>query len=145
MEFPLCPRSRQHGLLFDQVGDETIIFDEERQEVHSLNRMASIIWRHIDGTHTIPQLAAILGRELGIEANDSIVEHALDKLASVHLLEGDSEESSRSLSRRAVMRRVAAAGVAAVGLPAVLTIMAPTSAMAASGDTTPPPDSGLDG
>ena len=38
---PLHPKSRQTGLLIDHVGDETIVYDEERQEAHSLNRSAS--------------------------------------------------------------------------------------------------------
>ena len=65
--------------------------------------------------------------------------YALDKLARVHLLEGDARsELERPATRRDAVKRVAAVGVAAVGLPAVLTMTAPTPAMAASGDTVPP-------
>jgi hypothetical protein len=135
----MYPRARQHGLLVDRVGDETIVFDEERKEAHSLNRMASIVWQQSDGKHSLSQIAAVLTRELQVEANETIVLYALDKLASVHLLEGmDATERDRSPTRRDVMKRVAAVGIAAVGLPAVLTMTAPTPAMAASGDTLPP-------
>ena len=135
----MYPRARQHGLLVDRVGEETIVFDEERKEAHSLNRMASIVWQHSDGAHSLSQIASVLTRELQVEANESIVLYALDKLASVHLLEGDdATELGRPTTRRQVMKRVAAVGVAAVGLPAVLTMAAPTPAMAASGDTLPP-------
>ncbi len=135
----MYPRARQHGLLVDRVGDETIVFDEERKEAHSLNRMASIVWQHSDGSHSLSQIAAVLTRELQVEANEAIVLYALDKLASVHLLEGiDTTELERPTTRRDAMKRVAAVGVAAVGLPAVLTMTAPTPAMAASGDAVPP-------
>lgn len=126
------PKARVDGLLTEQVGDETIVFDGERQEAHSLNRSASIVWRHSDGTHTVPQLAGVLGQELGIEANESLVEYALDRLAGARLLEANS------ITRRDAMRRISFAGAAAVALPVVLSIIAPTPAMAASGPNLPP-------
>lgn len=135
------PQARRRGLLVDQVGHETIIFDEEWKEAHSLNRMASVVWRHCDGKHAVPELAALLGKELGIEANDSIVRYALDMLASAHLLQ---DEAEAQLTRRAAMKRVAAAGVAAAALPTVITLVTPTPAMAESGGITPPPVPGED-
>ena len=135
----MYPRARKRGLLVDRVGDETIVFDEERKEAHSLNRMASVVWQQSDGAHSLSQIAAELTKALGVEANEAIVLYALDKLASVHLLEDDAgPEHERPTNRRDAVKRVAAAGVAAVGLPSVLTITAPTPAMAASGDIVPP-------
>jgi hypothetical protein len=121
------PKARQDELLVEHVKDETVIYDGQRQEAHSLNRAASIVWQNSDGTRTIPQLAAVLGSEMGIEANEGIVEYALDRLASAHLLE------DTSVSRRDLVRRMTFAGAAVVGLPVVLSIIAPTDAMAASG------------
>jgi hypothetical protein len=114
-------------ILREHVKDETVIYDGQRQEAHSLNRAASIVWQNSDGTRTIPQLAAVLGSEMGIEPNEGIVEYALDRLASAHLLE------DTSVSRRDLVRRMTFAGAAVVGLPVVLSIIAPTDAMAASG------------
>ena len=134
----MYPRARQHGLLVDRVGDETIVFDEERKEAHSLNRMASVVWQHSDGAHSLSQIAAELTKALRVETNEAIVLYALDKLASAHLLVADAgTELERPTTRRDAVKRVAAVGVAAVGLPAVLTMTAPTAAMAASGDTLP--------
>lgn len=124
---PIHPKARHDDLLVEQVRDETVVYDGQRQEAHSLNRAASIVWQNSDGTRTIPQLAAVLGKEMGIEPNESIVEYALDRLASAHLLE------DTSVSRRDLVRRMTFAGAAAVGLPVVLSIVAPTDAMAASG------------
>ena len=135
----MYPRARQHGLIVDRVGDEIIVFDEERKEAHSLNRMASIVWQHSDGAHSLSQIAEVLTRELHVDASEAIVLYALDKLASVHLLEGDAGTTlERPPTRRDAMKRVAAAGVAAVGLATVLSMTVPTPAMAASGDTAPP-------
>jgi hypothetical protein len=122
-----CPKARRNHLVVEKVGDETILYDEDRQLAHSLNRSASIVWQNSDGEHSVPQLAQLVGAELGIEPNDSIVEYALDKLASANLLDDSS------VSRRDVVRRMTFAGAAALALPVVLSVVAPTEAMAASG------------
>lgn len=129
---PLQPKSRQTGLLIDHVGDETIVYDEERQEAHSLNRAASIVWEASDGRRTVGELAALLGETLHIEPNDSIVEYALDELTRVHLLE-NGPDGGEQVSRRDALRRMSFASAAAVALPVVLSLAAPTPAMAASG------------
>lgn len=129
---PLQPKSRQTGLLIDHVGDETIVYDEERQEAHSLNRAASIVWEGSDGRRTVGELAALLGETLHIEPNDSIVEYALDELTRVHLLE-NGPDGGEQVSRRDALRRMSFASAAAVALPVVLSLAAPTPAMAASG------------
>ncbi|HKW11047.1 MAG TPA: hypothetical protein VJO33_11760 [Gemmatimonadaceae bacterium] len=76
---------------------------------------------------------------MGSPTDQSIIEYALDKLATAHLLEDEA------ISRRDVVRRMTYASAAAVALPVVLSIAAPTPAMAASGKpTTLPPDPGPD-
>ena len=129
---PSHPKSRQTGLLIDHVGDETIVYDEERHEAHSLNRAASVVWESSDGRRTVGELATLLGKTLSIEANDSVVEYALDELARVHLLE-NGPDGGEQVSRRDALRRMSFAGAAAVALPVVLSLAAPTPAMAASG------------
>lgn len=131
------PKARSSDMLVDTVGDETIIYDEQRQQVHSLNLAASIVWRNSNGERSVSELAGLLGAECGIDADESLVEFALDELASAHLL------SNNRVSRRGALRRLTFAGAAAVALPAVLSIIAPTPAMAASG-TVLPPDPGPD-
>lgn len=131
---PLHPKSRQTGLLIDHVGDETIVYDEDRHEAHSLNRAASIVWEASDGRRTVGELATLLGKTLGIETNDSIVEYALDELARVHLLE-NGPGGGEQVSRRDALRRMSFASAAAVALPVVLSLATPTPAMAASGST----------
>lgn len=126
-QHPEYPKARHNDLLVEKVGDETIIYDGERQLAHSLNRSASIVWQNSDGEHSVPQLAQLVGTELGIEPNDSIVEYALDKLADAKLLD------TTQVSRRDVVRRMTLAGAAALALPVVLSVVAPTEAMAASG------------
>ena len=124
------PKARRSGLLIDHVREETIVYDEERQEAHSLNRAAGFVWSHSDGTRSVQQLATMLASELQVEPNESLVEYALEELERVHLLE---PVEGTSVSRREVVRRLAFAGATAVAMPVVLSVIAPTPAMAASG------------
>jgi hypothetical protein len=130
---PSHPKARTLDLLVEQVGDETIVYDGARQVAHALNRSASFVWRQSDGSRSVPELAASLGVELKIPPNDSLVEYALDELASANLLEGNR------VSRRGALRRITYAASVAVALPVVLSIIAPTPAMAASGVVSPTP------
>jgi coenzyme PQQ synthesis protein D (PqqD) len=129
------PKSRRSGVLVDHVRDETIVYDEERQQAHSLNRTAGFVWTHSDGTRSVSDLAALLANELGIEVSESLVEYTLEELSRVHLLENQDASEEVSVGRRDVLRRLATAGAAAVALPVVLSVLAPTPAMAASGST----------
>ena len=127
------PKARRDGLLVDQVGDETIVYDGERQEAHSLNRSASIVWHHSDGTRSVQQLAALIGTELGINPDESLVTFALDELSRVNLLETGATSARDALSRREAVRRITIAGAAMVAVPVILSVAVPTPAMAASG------------
>lgn len=135
------PRARQTDVLVEHAGDETIVYDRSRHEAHSLNRTAAVVWRHCDGTRSVPQLALLLGAELGIAADETVVRYALDHLAQANLLEGIGGASEPPVTRRAVMKKLVAAG-AMIAIPTVVSIVAPTPAMAAS--VIDPPDPGGD-
>ena len=126
-----CPKARRTDILVDTIADETIVYDEQRQKAHSLNRSASSVWRNSNGERSIPELANLLSSDCGVASDESLVEYAIDRLANAHLLQGEATES---VSRRDAVRRLTLAGVAVVGLPIVLSMVAPTEAMAASGN-----------
>jgi Coenzyme PQQ synthesis protein D (PqqD) len=138
-----APKARRTRLLVEQVGDETIVYDEIRQAAHSLNRTASAVFRHCDGTRSVPQLAAMVATELGGDADEAMVRYALERLARAHLIDVGSSDDDEHVTRRTVVRRLALAGGATIAIPAVLSIVAPTPAMAAS-TPEPPPDPGPD-
>ena len=127
------PKSRRSGLLIDHVHDETLVYDEERQEAHSLNRPASIVWSNADGTRSVDALSTLLANELGVEPDERLVEHALDELSRAHLLEDGDWSEPNGVNRREVVRRLTLAGATAIAMPVVLSVLVPTPAMAASG------------
>ena len=126
------PHARRDALVIQPVGDETIVYDEQRNQAHRLNRTAALVWRHCDGKRTVAGLASLL-EEVGPNAED-LVRLALDRLEKAHLLEGKRVRpaSAAFLTRRDVLRKAALAGGLTLLLPVVQTIVAPTPAMAMS-------------
>lgn len=125
------PHARKDGLLVQEVGDELVIYDQERHRAHRLNQTAALVFRHCDGQTTVKELATLLQTELDVPADEEMVWLALDRLDKAHLLR---ERLTRpagvaGVSRRQVVRRLAKTAALAL-LPVVTTLMAPTPAMA---------------
>jgi len=128
----MVPVARQDNLLVQEIGNEVVVYDQERDQAHTLNRTAAFVWRNCDGETTVPQLAALVAVELGVAADEDVVWMALDRLSRANLLEGKVERPGKAVSRRELLRRMSVAGAAAVMLPMVTSLVAPTAAMAAS-------------
>jgi Coenzyme PQQ synthesis protein D (PqqD) len=114
------PLARSAGLIVDGIGDELLVYDTSSHRAHSLNTVATAVWRACDGTRSPEQITA---------------HTALDP-ATVELALNSGHEST-GISRRTALRRitVGAAGLA-VALPVIRSITAPTAAMAAYNCTT---------
>ena len=128
------PQARQDGIVVQEIGDETIIYDEQRDHVHRLNQTAAMVWRHCDGRHTVAALVGALQGEVATPVTEDMVWLALDRLEKEHLLQtplARVEEAGR-VTRRQVLRKAALVGGVSLLLPVVQSMVAPTPAMAAS-------------
>jgi hypothetical protein len=129
----MMPHARQDNLLVREVGDELVVYDQERHRAHRLNRTATLVWRRCDGQTTVAEMAALLQSELNLVAVDEgLVWLALDRLEKAHLLRPWRRPAKAAgITRRQVARQLA--GTAAVALlPVVATLVAPTPALAQS-------------
>jgi len=128
-----APRARREGLVIQELPDEVLVYDRERDKAHCLNQTAALVWGYCDGTTTIPTMARHLERDLNTnKVDEKIVWYALDQLSRDHLLEEKivSPTLLGGMSRRQVVQ---ALGVAAViAIPLVTSIIAPTPAQAAT-------------
>jgi hypothetical protein len=128
------PAARTTGLVIRDVGGETVVYDVERHEAHCLNRTAALVFRHADGTRSLPELAAVLASESGSCMDGQAVRLALEQLAGANLLEGRNAQRGpdpplASAGRRQAMLRV---GLGAAFLaPVVTSLLVPTPAEAA--------------
>jgi hypothetical protein len=123
---------RKQGLIIDELPDEVLIYDLERDKAHCLNRTAALIWRCCDGQTAVPEIARRLKVELDAPFNEELVWLALEQLEKQHLLDNAvaiPAEFSR-LSRRRMIRNLGLA--AAVAVPLVTSIVAPSAVQAAT-------------
>ena len=124
----IIPQARKEGLIIRVLGEETLVYDLERDRAHCLNRLAALIWRRCDGKTTVADLMRLLQDELPASGKEDLILSALNQLSRAHLLQEklkNREETSR-LSRREVMRKLGRA--AAISLPLVTSITAPVRA-----------------
>ena len=130
----MTPKARYENLVIQDLGDETVVYDEKRNHVHRLNRTAAQVWKHCNGRNTVAELAAVLQDELKAPVTDEIVWLALDRLDKERLLEGTlvRPEEAKNITRRQMLKKAALVGGMTLLLPVVQSIVAPTPAMAMS-------------
>ena len=127
------PKARTEQLVIKELSDETLVYDETNHEAHCLNRTAAFVWRHCDGRTSVAKIARLLTKEMNTPVSEQLVWFALSQLEKAQLLEKHLPRPINvvQISRRELMRRLGIA--AAVALPLVTSIVAPTTAEAASG------------
>ena len=127
------PRARKEGLVVQALPDETLVYDLDRDRAHCLNQTASLVWGRCDGRTTTKEIARSLTKNLKQPVNEQIVWLALDQLDRNHLLSEESfiPKTVAGMNRREVVRALGL--TAAIAIPAVVSIVAPTPAQAATG------------
>lgn len=130
----MIPHARQDRLVVEEVGDETILYDEQRNHIHRLNQTAALVWRHCDGLRAVADLQAVLQDALGAPVTEDVVWLALDRLEKEHLLQEKLARpaAAMQITRRQALKRAAMVGGMTLLLPVVQSIIAPTPAMAMS-------------
>ena len=126
------PKTRSTRLFVQELPDELVVYDVERNEVHCLNGIAARVWALCDGKHTVAEIVQLLGSDLEPQAAETLVWMALDQFEEKHLLE---EASPLDLYRPEDMTRrqmVLRAALLVALLPVVDSIIAPPAALAQS-------------
>jgi Coenzyme PQQ synthesis protein D (PqqD) len=127
------PRARRHKLVIQEVADELLIYDQDRDKAHCLNQSAALIWRCCDGNTSVLEISRKLSRYSNGNAAERMVWHALNQLSCAQLLEEPLTPPAAiqlGMNRRQAVR---ALGLAAfVAVPLVTSIVAPTPAQAAT-------------
>lgn len=129
------PLADPSEFLTEELDDELLVFDEQRQLACRLNRTAALVWENCDGERDVAELVEVLHDELGELADEDLVMVTLDRLDEHGLLKSGYIQRSADearFSRRRFIRRVGVVGTAALALPVVQSIVAPASAAAQS-------------
>lgn len=130
---PTKPRARSEGLVVQELPDETLVYDLERDRAHCLNQTAAFVWGRCDGRTSPREMARALGQSAGTPVDEKLVWLALDQLRRNHLLSDPAipPPTIASMNRRELVRVLGIS--AAVALPLVASIVAPLPAQAATG------------
>jgi len=126
----LAPRARVTDLVITEAAGEVLVYDQVTHHIHHLNRMSVVVWRLCDGRRTADDLVRLSRMKLGGDVDRLAVRLALTKLDEARLLDGPLDHGLRvtGTSRRSLVKRAAVASA----IPAIVSISAPTAAMASS-------------
>ena len=136
------PTARRERLIVNELADETLVYDLERDEAHCLNQTAAIVWKLCDGQTTVDEIAIRVGNELQETVDAKVVWLALAQLRKRRLLlERISRPASRLMRPRISRRELAIklGRVMVIALPLITTIAAPMPASAGSCSNCGPP------
>jgi hypothetical protein len=151
----MIPLARTKNLLISQVGEEVIVYDQERDTAHCLNAMAARVWHYCDGQNTVEDIAKLLEEDLEVSADEDVdwrglVWLTLEELQRFYLIQEylsqpispvvQSADALR-VSRRKMIKTATLVGGFALGsmFPLVKSIVAPAPGMAGSGFPMPTP------
>jgi hypothetical protein len=120
------PAARQERLVVQELPDEVLIYDLDRDKAHCLNQTAAFVWKHCDGRTTLSELHSHFETNFGAPVADEMIWLALDQLEKFDLLQErwNRPANLNRLSRRSVMRKIGLAAV--IALPLITSIVAPT-------------------
>jgi hypothetical protein len=123
------PNARKQGLVIQELPDEVLVYDLDRDRAHCLNQTAAFVWQRCNGRNTTAQIARNLGQQFDCPADEKIVWLALDQLGRNHLLDQKFiPPANAGMNRRSMVKALGLAAVIAV--PVVTSIVAPTPAQA---------------
>lgn len=110
-----------------EIGTETLIYDERTHKAWCLNQSAGCIWHLCDGQNNVAQIATKAAVELDSRIDEELVLITLAELRQQDLLRPDSIEGLTGiLTRREMISR---SGLAAAALlPVIAALTAPPAA-----------------
>ncbi len=130
------PKRRDEGLIVREVESEVIVYDLDRHEAHCLNPEAARLWGACDGARDGREILRHVYGDQPTPGHEAALLLGLQQLREKHLLDdsdADSEfEPVAHVNRRELLSRYGKVAAVTVALPAVMSIVSPTPAEAAS-------------
>ena len=118
------PLGRTEGLLVEEVGSETVVYDTDSREAHCLSPLAAAVYAHCDGRTATERLSELASTRLGEPVSPEQVDAALAQLEECGLLVAPPS----GISRRQLVRRTAVATAAVSAAPMITSIVTPAHA-----------------
>lgn len=132
MKDKTAPRRIRELISIQQIGTETLVYDERRHKAFCLNESSSVVWFLADGARTIAEIRAAASVQLKTSVSEDLVLFAITELRKDGLVEpAPVEEAAPAVSRRVMLRRLGESG--ALLIPMIAAVLAPTAAQAYNG------------
>ncbi len=134
MQTSFYPCARREGVVVQNVSDETLVYDSERQQANLLNPTATLVWKFADGTRSVSEIARLMSEKVNAPVDPRVVWYALEQLSNKNLLQTRAPIPNEyaHMTRRAFLANAGLVG-AAVVIPVVVSMLAPSPAQAQSG------------
>lgn len=131
--FVIFPSARKTNLVVEELQNEILIYDTENVQASCLNPTASLVWKYADGKTSVAEIASKMSADLGSAVDSKVVYYALEQLDKRNLLSerGTIPTQYKQMSRRDFLVKAGIVG-AAVAIPVIISVTAPTVAMAAT-------------
>jgi hypothetical protein len=126
------PSVRRDNFVIQELPEELLVYDLDKNKGHCLNRTAAFVWKHCDGQTSVSEIARHLRRESKSEVDEKVIWLALSQLSKKHLLETPVITPTRmaGINRRQMIRALGVGAVVAV--PLITSVFAPTAVEAAT-------------
>lgn len=131
--FSIYPSARHDMLVVEELENEILVYDSENVQASCLNPTASLVWKYADGKTSVAEIASRMSLDLGSTVDPKVVYYALEQLDKRNLLieRGTIPAQYKQMSRRDFLVKAGIVG-AAVAIPVIISVTAPTVAMAAT-------------
>ena len=115
------PLARTEALVIEELGEELLVYDLNNDRAHCLGATAARVWRACDGGTRVDAMGAAL------ELDPDTVAQAVEELNGSGLLDSGRVVGT---TRRELTLKGAKVGAAAAVMPLIVSITAPTPALA---------------
>jgi hypothetical protein len=121
------PMARQIGLVVQEMPDEVLIYDLDRDKAHCLNNSAALVWKFCDGSRSAADIAREFKTQGVGEVSEDFVWLAIDQLTEKSLLQSEITPKFRGQSRRQVIKTIGLAST--VLLPVIASLVTPSTVL----------------
>src|SRR5260370_11313728 len=117
------------NVIVQDVFEEVLVYDLEREIVRRLNRTAAAIWKQCDGSKNVGEITRAVARQFEGRVDEQVVLLTLRRFSKAHLLTGPAPEipAAKRVSRRELIKRIGIAAVplgSSIGVPTVMPAVA---------------------
>ena len=126
------PLARTENIVIQELENEVLIYDLNLNKAFCLNETSAIIWQLCDGTKTVSEISQAVSKKFEATVSEDFVWLALEQLKKDKLISNEFKSVFAGVTRRAAIRKMGLAS--AIALPVIVSIIAPTSASAATLD-----------